>query len=269
MNQDQVKERLLDLDGEVEPFTLIFSGKKSKRVDGLYKPETREIIIHNKNMSDDNGIMYTAIHEFAHHIQFTRSSLPVSSRSHTRDFYSIFHRLLAEAERKGLYRNIFKTEQEFKELTQKLKLSFLKENGELMKEFGRNLIRAFELCKKYHASFEDYVDRELSLGRTNAKTLMRVYTEDVDPEIGYENMKIVASISDPDQRVRATEAFKVGKSQDMVKEEFQAPSKEARGNTLARLNAERERISRTIRTLTQRLADIEKRIAEYEDSRKN
>ncbi len=266
MNQDQVKERLLSIDSGVEPFTLIFSGKTSKRVDGLYKPETREIIIHNKNMGDDDGIMYTAIHEFAHHIQFTRRGIPVSSRCHTKDFYSIFHSLLAAAEERGLYQNIFKTEKEFKELTEKLKNSFLRENGELMKEFGRNLVHAFDLCKKYRASFEDYVDRELNLGRTAAKSLMRVYARDIDPEIGYENMKFVASIPDADQRAKATEAFKVGKSQELVREEFKTIQPPPRKETpLSRLTAERDRLNRTIKTLTQRLSELEKRIAEYED----
>ena len=46
MNQTQVKELLLQLKEDVEEFSVIFSGKKSKKVDGLYKPDSREIIIH-------------------------------------------------------------------------------------------------------------------------------------------------------------------------------------------------------------------------------
>ena len=76
MNQQQVVERLLELDNDVEDFIVTFTGKKSKKVDGLYKPGNKEIILHNKNFSDDNSLIYTAIHEFAHHIQFTRSSSP-------------------------------------------------------------------------------------------------------------------------------------------------------------------------------------------------
>ena len=59
MNQTQVKDILLRLKDDVQEFTVIFSGKKSTKVDGLYKPLTREIIIHNKNTEDENAIVYT------------------------------------------------------------------------------------------------------------------------------------------------------------------------------------------------------------------
>ena len=48
MNQDQLKTKL-DEYTENKDFTVIFSGKTSKKVDGLYHPEKQEIIIHNKN----------------------------------------------------------------------------------------------------------------------------------------------------------------------------------------------------------------------------
>ena len=49
MNQDQVKEKLLEIESDVQDFKVILSGKKSKKVNGLYNPEKMEIIIHNKN----------------------------------------------------------------------------------------------------------------------------------------------------------------------------------------------------------------------------
>ena len=85
MNQEQVKAKLLLLKDDVEEFKVTFSGKKSLKVDGLYKPEEREIIIHNRNFTGDSPLMYTAIHEFAHHIQFTTAPSPVSCRSHMSD----------------------------------------------------------------------------------------------------------------------------------------------------------------------------------------
>ena len=108
MNQDQVKTKLLELDKSVEDFTITFSGKKSKKVDGLYKPDIREIILHTENFGNDNQLIYTAIHEFAHHIQFTKSSIPISIRAHTNKFWNIFHNLLFDAESKGIYENVFK-----------------------------------------------------------------------------------------------------------------------------------------------------------------
>ena len=97
MNQTQVKDILLQLKDDVQEFTVIFSGKKSTKVDGLYKPLTREIIIHNKNTEDENAIVYTSIHEFAHHVHVSSSVVPVSRRAHTKEFWAILHSLMEKA----------------------------------------------------------------------------------------------------------------------------------------------------------------------------
>ncbi len=258
MNQDQVKEKLLLLDNEVDDFTVIFSGKTSKKVDGLYKPDIMEIIIHNKNHGDDNSIMYTSIHEFAHHIQFTRSAIPVSSRAHTNKFWDIFHKLLFQAEEKGIFTNVFSSDQKFASLTNKIKKNFLVANGHLIKELGQLLMEAQCLCREKHVSFEDYVDRELGLHRTTAKTIVKIFARDVNPEIGYENMKTVARIKDDDTRKQAEEAFLEGKTPDMVKAEFTTRKKP--DDTLTNLISEKDRIERTIDNLTVKLAKIERRI---------
>ncbi len=258
MNQDQVVENLLQLDDTVEDFSVTFSGKTSKKVDGLYKPDSHEILIHNKNHGNDNAIMYTAIHEFAHHIQFTTSSKPVSSKSHTTQFWNILHRLLNKAEELGIYTNIFETEQEFINLTKDIKDNYLHENGKLMKEFGQLIARAFELCMEYHASFDDYMDRVLGLHRATAKKIMKFHTQDLNPEIGYENMKTVAAISDDDVRGLAQEAFLEGQSPDMVKEQF--TSRELPDSRLEWLKQERERLEKSIERISIKLANVEQQI---------
>ena len=50
MNQDQVKQKLLQLEKVDVDFTVTFSGKRSRKVDGLYYPDRMEMIIHNKNI---------------------------------------------------------------------------------------------------------------------------------------------------------------------------------------------------------------------------
>ncbi len=258
MNQDQVKRKLLQLERDVEHFDVIFSGRESKKVDGLYKTESREIIIHNLNHKDDNSLMYTAIHEFAHHIQFTKSPVPVSARCHTNKFWNIFHNLLFKAEEKEIFINIFSKDQRFIALTNKIKDKFLIKNGHLMKEFGQLLGEANRLCIENHVSFDDYVDRELGLHRTTAKTIMKISALDVNPEIGFENMKTVASIHNNDIRKLAEEAFVEGKSPDMVRAEFTARKKPE--DALDYLIGEKDRIERSIDKLTVRLALIERKI---------
>lgn len=258
MNQDQVKEALLRLEPEVEEFSLIFSGKQSRRVNGLYKPETREIIIHNKNFSDDNDLMYTAIHEFAHHIHFTGSLIPVSSRAHRNEFWDLFHRLLGRAEEMAIYRSIFEVDKDFRALTAKIRETYLAQNGRLMKEFGGLLLEAEALCRKTHSRFEDYVDRILGLHRTTARVLMRMHTLDLNPAIGFENMKTVASFRSEEDRQGAEAAFLAGKSPDMVKAEFGRKPKEQ--EPAQRLLKEKRRIEKTITSLTNRLREIETRL---------
>ena len=103
MNQDQTKELLRKLRPDAPDFTLIFTGKSSRKVNGLYKTESREILLHNKNFSSDAELQYTAIHEFSHHLNFLSEAPPVGSRCHTKAFWLIFHGLLTQAIEQGLY----------------------------------------------------------------------------------------------------------------------------------------------------------------------
>ncbi|AEJ62394.1 hypothetical protein Spith_2139 [Spirochaeta thermophila DSM 6578] len=254
MNQDQVKQQLLRLEPGVIDFTVIFSGKQSKKANGVYYPDRREIIIHNRNFSNDNDLMYTAIHEFAHHIYYTTSPLPVTNRVHTQEFWTLFHSLLERAEEMGIYQNIFDHNEEFQQLTETIKRDYIGANGKLMKDLGRLLVRAESLCEKYGARFEDYVERVLGLGRTVAHTLIKAYSYDVSPEIGYENMKTVVSFAKPEERKRAEDALLKGVPSHVVKTELR--KEKAPPDPLERLQQEKMRIERTIENLSRRLEEI-------------
>ncbi len=256
MNQTQVKDILLQLKEDVQEFSVIFSGKKSTKVDGLYKPSTREIIIHNRNTEDENAIIYTAIHEFAHHIHVSSSVIPVSRRAHSKEFWAILHGLMNKAEQIKVYYNKFKTEPAFQAVTLEIKDKYILKNGEVMKEFGKLLLKAYDLCNKYDMSFDDYVDRELGLGRTAAKQIMGVYREDINPVVGYENMKTLSRIKPGEDRIRAEEAFLSGSSPDSVKSRFTASSSISEDPVL-RLKKEKQRIERSIVNYNKRLVEIE------------
>lgn len=259
MNEDHVKTILIEIEEPSEDFNVTFSGRMSKKVDGLYYPEKKEILIHDRNFTENNQLIYTAIHEYAHHIQFCKTTAPVSTRAHTVDFWSIFHKLLFIAEEKGIYINVFETVPEFRELTEKLRRDYLSRNGELMKEFGKILLEAQALCSMHHASFEDYVDRVLRLHRTEAKTIMKTFTMDIKPEIGYENMKTVAKIKDEDARAGVEMAFMENfYTPDMVKAEMNR--KEHFDSRLSFLEAERLKLEQSLEKLTARLARVERDI---------
>ena len=263
MNQDQVKKQLLRLEADTEEFSVVFTGKKSRKVNGLYKSDIREILLHTKNFKDDNELMYTAIHEFAHHLHFTRSAVPVSGRgSHGTEFWSIFHGLLDKAEKTGIYHSIFGEDKEFTALTKKIREDFLARNGRLIKEFGSILAKAEELCEKKNMRFEDYVDRVLCLHRSSARLFMRMQELDIDPALGFDNMKTVASLRHEDDRAGAQAAFLSGKSPDTVRAEFGGKPKDKDPADL--LRQEKNRIERTIASLTGRLKEIDEKLEKIE-----
>jgi hypothetical protein len=258
MPNEQIKEKLLKVD-----FTVIMSGKKSKRVDGLYKPDTREIILHNKNFSGDHELMYTAIHELAHHVQFSKAVKPITSRTHTPLFWNIFHTLLKKAEELGVYENVFETVDEFRKLTETIRSGFLEKNGTIMKEFGRILIEAKELCDKYHASFSDYIERTLKLPKSSAETIMKTYAYNINPEVGFDNMKTIAGIKDEDKRREVESAILEGASPYMVKMNYLTEEKD-HATPVDALKQEKKSIEKKIRSLKTKLAMIQKQIDEIE-----
>jgi hypothetical protein len=268
MNQDQIKSLLLKLEDEVPEFHVIFSGKSSKKVDGLYKPEIAQIIIHNKNFKSENALIYTAIHEFAHHVQFAKAYGKVSCRAHTTVFWDIFHRLLFKAEKAGIYKNIFKSVNEFVQLTDEIKGKYLSTNGSLIKDFGSLLMKAMELCRSYDASFEDYVDREIGLHRNDAKNFIKTNVMNLNPAIGYENMKIAARVPDPEIRSKVEKAFSSGMSPDMVKAEFFRRDSLSSGGTVDELVEQKKRISSQIERLRIKLAELDQKISELRKKEK-
>jgi len=276
MNQDQIKEKLLKIEDAPLEFSLVFSGKKSSKVNGLYKTDSREIIIHNRNFEQgpagDNLLLYTAIHEYAHHLHACKQGGKLSARAHTSEFWAIFHTLLEKAEAKKIYRDVFAGSPELAALTETIRTKYLRENGRLVKEMGKHLLRADELCAAIGVRFEDYVDRMLRIPRVAANMAIRMFNYDLDPVTGADNMRFLAGIRSDDDRRAAETALIRGKSPDMVKMTLRQKSPEEEGgsseeagsseNTKLVLEREKNRLERTIATLSKRLEEINKQLAE-------
>ena len=267
MNQDHVKEKLLAIEDAPLDFTVIFSGKKSKKVNGLYKPDTREIIIHNRNFScgksipasqETNLLIYTAIHEYAHHLHACARGGHLSPRAHTAEFWAILHQLLEKAEKKKIYKNVFSGSKELEELTETIREKYLKDNGKLVKELGQYLLKAHDLCSAIGGRYEDYIDRVLRIPRQAAKLAVRMYQYNLNPETGGDNMRFLAGISSEEKRLAAQSALLAGKSPDTVKIAFRQKSED--GDPHARLEKEKTRLERTIASLTRRLEEVEEEL---------
>jgi hypothetical protein len=258
VNQDQVKEKLLSLEDAQLDFSVIFSGKKSKKVNGLYKPDTREIIIHNRNFSDANLLMYTAIHEYAHHLHACARGGHLSARAHTAEFWAILHALLEKAEKKKIYKNVFSGSKELEELTNVIRKKYLTENGNLVKELGELLLRARELCTEIGGRYEDYIDRVLCIPRQAANLAVRMRQYNLNPKTGPDNMRFLAGISNEEKRQAAENSLLEGRSPDTVKIALrQKPEPEDPRQSLEK---EKLRLERTIASLTKRLEEVEREL---------
>jgi len=266
MNQDQVKEKLLSIEDASLEFTLVFSGKKSRKVNGLYKPDTREIIIHNRNFNHEdkttaaNMLLYTAIHEYAHHLHSCANNGKLPARAHTSEFWAIFHALLEKAESKKIYRDVFAGSPELSELTETIRQKYLRENGNMVKEMGKHLLKAHELCTALGVRFEDYVDRMLRIPRSAANVAIKMFNYDLNPETGADNMRFLAGIRNGNDRKAAEAALLKGKSPDTVRTTI--TKKQTEEDSLSRLEKEKARLERTIDTLSKRLAEVEKELAD-------
>ena len=263
MQQDQVKQKLLTVEDAPLEFSLIFSGKKSSRVNGLYKTDSREIIIHNRNFPQgaegDNLLLYTAIHEYAHHLHACAQGGTLPARAHSSEFWAIFHALLEKAESKKIYRDVFSGSPELSALTETIRKKYLRENGSLVKEMGKHLAKARDLCTGIGVRFEDYVDRVLRIPRIAANMAIKMFDYNLNPDTGADNMRFLAGIRDQGERKAAETALLKGKSPDTVKTILRKKSDENEDPTLL-LEKEKDRLERTIETLSKRLEEVKKKL---------
>lgn len=269
MENEKIKEMLLDIQPSQLEFSVIQTGKESKRVNGFYMPDTHEIYLHNKNFKTENELVYTAVHEYTHHLcseellNNTGSANHVyNAKVHNQAFWAKFDELISIAENKGYYKLSIEENPELKELTEKIRKDYVEANGRLMQELGKLLIRAHELCKESNIRYEDYIDRVLQLPRSSEKEIRRVAHTDVNPAIGFDNMKVVACVRKKDEREAAEQEFMNGKSPATVREIMKQKSAEAKKiDPLEKLNKEKSRLEKTIAQLTQRLEFVEEAIA--------
>ena len=271
MKQEQVKSLLLKIEPQAPDFELVFTGKSSRKVNGLYKPETREVLLHNKNFTSDEELIYTAIHEFAHHLHFCSSARPATIRSHTSVYWSLFHRLLARAEELGVYQNVFQKEPEFLRLTNEIQTRYLAQNGQLMKDFGQALLQAVQLCGKYHVRFEDYMDRVLCMSRTTAKTVMASFAQDLTPEFGFDHLKLMTSVKDPEIRRDMEHKRREGYSTEMLRQELRgdplpeiepSAAPDPKSVKMELLERSREQLQKKVDDWNRKLRDLEQKIEE-------
>jgi hypothetical protein len=263
MNQDAVREKLSRLWNCKEAFSVVFSGKKSRRVNGLYFYSRREILIHNLNFvgddneRDDNRLIYTAIHELAHHVQATEFG-ERGTRCHTQLFWSCLHDLLEEAEHQGIYR--LELTPETQALTdQARQLSC--QIAALQRELGGVLERLHEKCVEQHIRAQDVFQRKLQLtGPTWRKAIAAAGLDLSDGDrIGVDQQAAILGERSPEAQAAILEGSRAGKTVEQLKRPAVPPSS-GPDDELDKLTRERERLETAIQSLNHRLALVKIRL---------
>jgi len=258
MSQDTIKKTLLDIRATKKDFVVIFSGKKKNTVNGLYHSATCEIVLHNRNFESENDLLFTAIHEYAHHIDATEyAGLKGGARGHTVRFWSIFHDLLDEAEKKKLYRGPDAVA-EVVEITKRIE-SLLADSGRIMKEIGAALIDADGILKKNGGRIEDLIMRKLHQSMPWAKAAMSAFAYSLDKKIGMKNMGFLAAIRNPEKRAETETGLLTNKTLAQVK--VNAGGESEPGDIVERLKKEVARIDRTIESLSRRRDEVKKELS--------
>ncbi|MBQ5780577.1 MAG: hypothetical protein IIW10_01335 [Spirochaetaceae bacterium] len=257
IDRDELKKNLLALEDAQTEFSIIYSGKKSKKVNGLYKPETAEIVLHTKNFGNDNALIYTAIHEYTHHLQHERG-LVTSCRCHTGNFWAMFHELLAKAESTGFYKIGADEIPELVEITKEIREKYITGNADLMKDFAALLMRAQNICKENSVRYEDYIDRVLRIPRNSATAIVRVANSDLDSQLGFDNMKMLSRFPDNEKRRDVESMMLAGTGPVLAKKMMQAPRETDPRKELER---EKSRIERSLNALSRRLEIVEEKLA--------
>jgi hypothetical protein len=223
VNQDTVKKNLLKLHDCAEEFTVIFSGKKSKKVNGLYKPDKKEIIIHNRNFENneagDNLLFYTAMHELAHHIQFSENKQK-SVRAHTQLFYAILDDLVDIAEKKGLYKILIDDDaQKLIEVARDISCKI----AEAQRELGNVLDRLHHVCVKKGIRFEDVIERKIQISLQTMEKAKKAASLEIPKDVGVDIQEAAIKERDEGKRQAIINAGQEGKSISQAKRVTAAP----------------------------------------------
>lgn len=103
MDDKQLKDFLLQIYNCGVQFTLSISPSKPKRHMGLYHVGRQHITVYAGWCKSLDNMKETAIHEYAHHICYTRMGMR-RREVHSQRFWQVYAALTAKAVEKGLYR---------------------------------------------------------------------------------------------------------------------------------------------------------------------
>jgi hypothetical protein len=274
MENSKIKKFLLSLETPALDLELVQSGKESSKVNALYKPRERTIILHNRNeaMQDEVRLLREAIHQYAHHLMVYGShASPVPlpdpkeeiSRHHGSRFNACYYRLLAVAGEKDsrLTSPPWRKDPEAVRLTDKVKGTLLPRYGALVLELGRSYSEVQELCTRKGYSFEQWLEEEAGTDPAEARRMMRLDKENISPGSGYDAMKVLLKIPKEHRQEAEKKVESGGAAPRSVEALFTTPVRNTEGE-VERLQKEKKQLEQRIEKMRLRLEGLQRRLTQ-------
>jgi hypothetical protein len=199
-------------------------------------------------------LFYTAIHELAHHIQFTELHQK-SVRAHTALFFATLDDLVDIAEKKGIYK--MPIDKDTQKLIDEAK-DISCEIATLQRKLGQVLSQLHETCEKKGIRYEDVIERKAQIARQTEKKAKKAYNLNLSKEIGADIQEAAIKERDEEKSNAIVYAGQKGKSIDQAKRAVARPI-EQEDETIS-LVKEKKRIERTITSLNRRLEEVEEQL---------
>ena len=231
INQDITKKILLKLQETDTDFYITFSGKRSSKVNGLYLSTSHEIIIHNKNFKNNNQLIYTAIHEYSHHIMWCKYHELGKVPGHTNEFWSIMYNLIDKAEAHGLYKKYPSdlAKEEMQTLVGKTK-KIHEQIASLYRELGKTIQDIRKKTEEYDVRLEDIITRECQINVRTARMAERASVYSIAEPLSQDIQQLITSQKDSIKIHSIIEGAKQGKTIYQVKEHLKTETQKPTNN---------------------------------------
>lgn len=258
MTNGKIKKVLLTLEKADIDFSVTQTGKASKKVNGLYTPATFEIFLHNKNFTTENELIYTAIHEYTHHlINCKQKKLGIEAKnggkSHTTEFWAKFDDLLEKAVEAKIY-----TRERSKDLSSLIEEAkeIDREIVNLKKKLGKILSEIHEKSQEESIRFEDILSHDLNISKNTAEKCLR--SKNIEENFSQDEMETVLKVKDSQTQQNIIDGLKKGKT---INQASASIKKDKNLSKYEKLTKEKVRLEKTIQQLEERLEIVSEKLS--------
>lgn len=257
MTNEEIKQTLISLEKAEIDFSVTQTGRASQKVNGLYKPATFEIFLHNKNFTTENELIYTAIHEYTHHLISCKQKkfgieVKKGSRSHTTEFWAKFDDLLEKAVEAKIYTR--KHSEDLSGLIDEAK-KIDREIVNLKKKLGKILSEIHEKSQKENIRYEDILSHDLNISKNTAEKCLRC--QSIEENYGQDELETILKVKDSQTRQDVIIDLEKGKTINQISE---AIKKDKNSSPYEKLTKEKARLEKTIQQLKERLEEVSEKL---------